>query len=232
MLKVIGLFTLIICYPFQQSLANQPEEPLVKLEGKILDATTLEPIDAKLVYNRLPSGGVTGIRMFNDQEGDYHLLLQKHNAYRIEVSAEEYQAMEIVINTSSEDAIANDFLLYKIPAKGDVFSFSNRIIFEQDKHIIKEETIPAIRMLGEIMIDHPNMVIRLEGHTDVGKMKYLLRLSEERVEEVKHYLVNAMGIEPKRIKTKGYGGSRPISHERTPEARMLNRRVEIRVVSL
>jgi outer membrane protein OmpA-like peptidoglycan-associated protein len=226
----IVIFSLIACLPLQLS-ATEPDEPLVKLEGKILDAATMEPIDAKVVFNRLPAASVTGIRMFNDEEGDYHLLLQKHNAYRIEVSAEEYQAMEVVINTDGEEVIDNDFLLYRIPQKGETFSFSDKIFFEQNRHIITDETLPVIQMLGEIMKDHPDMRIRLEGHTDKGRRKSLYRLSEERVEEVKAYLVDVMGISKKRIKTKGYGGSRPLSHENTPEGRRLNRRVEVRVLS-
>jgi flagellar motor protein MotB len=87
-------------------------------------------------------------------------------------------------------------------------------------------------MLADIMTDHPKMVIRLEGHTDQGALKSLLRLSENRVREVRRYMVDVLGVEKKRIKVKAYGGSRPITTENTAEARQKNRRVEVRLLKL
>jgi outer membrane protein OmpA-like peptidoglycan-associated protein len=50
------------------------------------------------------------------------------------------------------------------------------------------------------------------------------------VDEVKKYLVGK-GVKKDRVKTKAFGGTKPLSHDKTPEARNLNRRVEIRILS-
>ena len=74
------------------------------------------------------------------------------------------------------------------------------------------------------------MVIQLEGHTDnLGNAQANLELSQKRVDAVKKY-ITTKGIPKSRIKTKAFGGSQLLSQEPTPEARVLNRRVEMRIL--
>ena len=212
--------------------AKISDDLLINLEGKILDANTLKPVDAKLTYKLIPGGGVTGIRMFAHPNGEYNLELEKFRSYRIEVSADKYQSQQLVISTKGDLNMETDFLLYRIPVKGEIFPLSKNIYFNRGKHELSEGSIPTVEVLSQIMIQNPNMVIRLEGHTDKGSVKSLVRLSENRVQEVKRFMVNAMGVERNRIKTKAYGGKKPISTENTPAARQQNRRVEVRVLKL
>ncbi|MEK6476714.1 OmpA family protein [Catalinimonas sp. 4WD22] len=233
----IKYYTIVVVFmliqgSFQFTMANNDEEVLVRLEGKILDAATLEPVSAKLIYKMIPSGSVTGIRMFSNESGEYLVQLQKYHKYRIEVSSDDYQPLEIELSTENDKVIQNDFHLYKIPKKGEVFDLSDKIYFERGKFIINEASIPTLQALADIMQDHPEMKIRLEGHTDRGTLKSLFNLSENRVEEVKRYLVEVSGVDKKRIKTKAFGGTRPISNDITAKARQKNRRVEVRVIQL
>ena len=67
-------------------------------------------------------------------------------------------------------------------------------------------------------------------HTDTrGDAKLNLKLSEDRVESVRDYLVSK-GVAKSRIKLKAFGGTMPLSKENTEEAHRLNRRVEVRVL--
>lgn len=227
---LLHLFSISCC--LEVKAGNVNDELLVRLEGKILDAATLEPVSAKLIYKMIPAGSVTGIRMFANANGEYDVQLQKYHEYKIEVSAESYQPIEIVLRTENKQAIENDFHLYKIPTKGEVFELSSKIFFERGAYTISDISIPTLQALGKIMQDHPEMKIRLEGHTDRGSLKSLFNLSENRVKEVKRYMVEVMGIPPHRIKVKAFGGSKPISTEDTKDARQQNRRVEVRVLKL
>ena len=223
---------ILLIFCLQPALAEPGDDILVLLKGKILDANTLEPVEAKLTYKLLPGGSVTGIRMFDNQDGKYHLQLEKFRSYRIEVSSDDYQPQEVTIKTDGQGNLQNNFLLYRIPSKGEIFPLSSKIFFDRGKYQLSENSIPTLQTLSEIMQDHPKMVIRLEGHTDQGSLRSLLRLSENRVSEVKRYLVEVLGVEKRRIKTKAYGGRKPITTENTPEARQKNRRVEIRMLKL
>ena len=67
----------------------------------------------------------------------------------------------------------------------------------------------------------------LEGHTDSrGTDEYNIKLSQRRVNSIKKYLVEKLGISADRLTAIGYGESRPIASNDTDEGRQLNRRVQ------
>ena len=98
------------------------------------------------------------------------------------------------------------------------------------KSKINEESYSELDVVVDMMQENPMMVIQLEGHTDYqGDAKDNIKLSQERVESVKRYIVSK-GIAKSRIKTKAFGGTMPLSRDNTPEAHRLNRRVELRIL--
>ena len=75
---------------------------------------------------------------------------------------------------------------------------------------------------------HADLKLMIEGHTDnVGAAAANQTLSEQRAAAVKQFLVSTYGIDAARLQTKGYGSSKPISPNTTPEGRQNNRRVEL-----
>ena len=93
------------------------------------------------------------------------------------------------------------------------------------------DSVPELEVLTDFMKNRSNVVILVEGHTDdVGSHALNDRLSLQRAESVKRYLINK-GINPNRIRTKGYGKRKPIASNETEWGRHLNRRTEIVIVS-
>ena len=79
----------------------------------------------------------------------------------------------------------------------------------------------------QIMKDE-NLSVVAEGHTDgIGTVPYNLKLSHRRADAVRDYLLKH-GIPAPRLETEGYGKSRPVETNDTPEGRAKNRRVELR----
>jgi OmpA-OmpF porin, OOP family len=75
----------------------------------------------------------------------------------------------------------------------------------------------------------PNALVEVGGHTDaVGSDEYNRDLSQRRAGAVRDYLVE-QGVDGKRLSAVGYGESRPVADNDTPEGRARNRRVELRV---
>ena len=71
-----------------------------------------------------------------------------------------------------------------------------------------------------------NFSLKLAGHTDnTGSKELNLRLSKERAESVKAYLVS-QGANASRIEATGYGMGQPIATNKTAAGRQKNRRVE------
>ncbi|MDF1826653.1 MAG: OmpA family protein [Verrucomicrobiales bacterium] len=75
--------------------------------------------------------------------------------------------------------------------------------------------------------ENPNAKILIEGHTDANK-SYDQALSEARADEAKLYLA-MNGIDPSRVETIGYAGTKPIVEGTSSEARAANRRIEIQL---
>ena len=74
------------------------------------------------------------------------------------------------------------------------------------------------------------MSVEAQGHTDSqGSDAYNLRLSQQRAESVREYLVS-QGVEPGRITARGYGESQPIASNDTADGRATNRRVTLRII--
>jgi outer membrane protein OmpA-like peptidoglycan-associated protein len=101
--------------------------------------------------------------------------------------------------------------------------------FDFDKATIRADARPVLDEAIRILRQEGGVVVVAEGHTDaIGSTDYNQTLSEHRAEAVRRYLVNG-GIEAGRIRTEGYGESRPVASNDTADGRAQNRRVELRV---
>ena len=86
--------------------------------------------------------------------------------------------------------------------------------------------------VAQSMIDYPESLIDVMGHTDsTGSEQYNLDLSRRRAESVANYLVSR-GVSRARIETIGYGEQYPIADNTTATGRSENRRVEIRITPI
>ena len=100
------------------------------------------------------------------------------------------------------------------------------ILFDVNKSTIKAESMGTINEIVKLMNEHADLSFRIEGHTDSdGEEAYNQKLSEERAASVKSLLVDS-GIDASRLETVGYGESKPIDDNTTPEGKANNRRVE------
>jgi outer membrane protein OmpA-like peptidoglycan-associated protein len=102
----------------------------------------------------------------------------------------------------------------------------NGIRFDVNKATIKPESNGAINEIFELMQKQPELNFSVEGHTDSdGDVAINQKLSEERAKAVMDRLIS-MGIPSSRLKSVGWGESKPIGENGTPEGKANNRRVE------
>lgn len=74
------------------------------------------------------------------------------------------------------------------------------------------------------------MVVEIQGHTDnVGSPEANLKLSQDRADEVKKYLVSK-GVDALRVSSKGYGSTQPIADNDTDAGKSKNRRTSLKVI--
>jgi outer membrane protein OmpA-like peptidoglycan-associated protein len=108
------------------------------------------------------------------------------------------------------------------------YAFEN-LEFETGKDIIRKHSYPSLNSLGDLLIRKPNYGLKIEGHTDnVGSDEKNMILSQKRADAVKNYLVKR-GVKAAVLETYGYGETKPIQTNDTPQGRQKNRRVEMTI---
>lgn len=117
------------------------------------------------------------------------------------------------------------------PLEGEVapLNMPGGALFEYDSAELLPESIATLRKLGELVRRNPGATFTIEGHTDsFGSDEYNKQLSLARAEAVKAWLVEALQIDPARIRTFGFGSTKLLAPGTgTPEEQQINRRVEI-----
>ena len=201
------------------------QEPEILAEGKVLDAFSKKGVKARILYKSIPTGSITG--RFNDSTFSFPIF--GSSKYQIVATAEGYIDGTAIVDPKTMDSnrkVIRDILLR---FKGENIVLDH-LIFAQGKAIISPESFPSLDEVVVMLQEHPAMIIQLEGHTDSqGNMKLNMNLSQDRVDNVKKYLVSK-GIAKDRVQTKAFGGTKPIRESNDPEARALNRRVEMRIL--
>lgn len=97
--------------------------------------------------------------------------------------------------------------------------------FDLGKATIRPTSYATLNKVAELLIEK-NFSLKLAGHTDnTGSRELNMRLSKERAESVKAYLVS-QGANASRIEATGYGPDQPIASNKNAAGRQQNRRVE------
>lgn len=100
------------------------------------------------------------------------------------------------------------------------------IKFDVNKSTIKPESMGTINYVVGMMTDHPELKFSVEGHTDSdGEDLFNQKLSEARAKSVVEAMIS-LGISADRLTNKGWGESKPMVANDSPEGKAQNRRVE------
>jgi len=118
-------------------------------------------------------------------------------------------------------------LFVRKPVAGAATAYSN-IQFEFDSSVLRTSSYPVLDATSADLRTDAGKKVELDGYaSSEGTAAHNLRLSKDRANSVKTYLVNS-GVDSKRIKVKGFGETHPIADNSTEEGRVLNRRVEFK----
>lgn len=211
---------------------KEEEKPKVTVfRGKILDHITGKPIEAEIEIIDNTTGELFGKFKSNATDGKFILTLPSGKNYGISINAKGYLFHSENLNIPAHYAfreVVKDITLKPIKI-GAVVALRN-IFFEYNSATLLPESYPELNRVYKILIDNPTVKLELSGHTDsIGGHEYNMRLSQQRAESVRNYLLEK-GISPSRLIAKGYGLTKPIAPNSTEEGRALNRRVEMKIL--
>ena len=211
---LLSLFIFISCLTFAQE-ASQYSTDQVLFIIKVKDASSKTPIQSKLdIQSENEGPNAFHGKGSTDATGSFQLQLVISENVRLKLEKEQYMPINELINFQESgynagDTVIKEFYLEKIEI-GKSVTLDN-IQFEEGKENLKPGAEDQIETLIMLMNANPKMVIEISGHTDnTGGKEYSLKLSEDRVEEVKRLIVER-GVKKNRIKGVGYGGTQPIA---------------------
>ena len=236
-MKIILLIMIGALSAFQSGA--QQRDTVIYAVGKIFNHDTKEPIMAKISYQSLPYGNIVGLLTGSS----FSIPMYGNERYSITVEAPGFAPSKYILEPSavnSDRKVVQDVPL-GLPASASVAAAPtthtvgkvmrlDALIFQQRSSIISPESYPELNSVAQMLHSNPKMVIQLEGHTDTrGDTKMNLKLSQQRVDAVRDYLLSK-GVAKHKVKTKAFGGTMPLSKENNEEAHKLNRRVEARIL--
>lgn len=118
----------------------------------------------------------------------------------------------------------------KVELKKDKIEIHEKVQFALDKSEILPVSFGLLDEVAKVIQENPHVQkVSIEGHaSDEGDDKYNLTLSKARAEAVRLYLVNK-GVAAERLSSTGFGETKPLVANDTPENREKNRRVEFNI---
>lgn len=236
-------------YRFRISMASTPPSPpevpeirTVVLTGTVTDSINGRPIAAALIELKYadPAGTMAGTS--TDSLGNYRLELIEPKSFSLRAEADTHQprslSRQLDSTESGMDSLRLDIRLNPVQDAKKLARI-NEIYFDFDDHQIRGDAARELDKVVRLMlIDYPDMTIRIESHTDPrGSHKYNDRLSQLRAASTFRYLVS-QGVPGKRILSfRGFGKRNPINDcdtrsDCTEEEYGLNRRTEMPIVRI
>ena len=101
------------------------------------------------------------------------------------------------------------------------------VTFETDRARLLPASLATLDRVAQGLRDNPEVRVVIEGHTDsTGSAAHNQALSEARASAVRDYFIDK-GIAAHRLTKRGFGGTKPVASNATPEGRARNRRVEL-----
>lgn len=213
---------------------NAKPENVATISGKVTDADG-KPLDAAIRWENLSTKEVVGQLKTNPRDGTFFIALPLGKNYGYFAEKQGYYSVSKNIDLRKKKTnihISENIILTQLKEllESNKSIPINNIFFNTNEFVLQKESFPELDRLASILKENKTIKIEISGHTDdVGKDESNLKLSQNRANAVREYLIKS-GCEEKMITSIGYGKKKPVNKEKTDEARAQNRRVEFRAV--
>jgi outer membrane protein OmpA-like peptidoglycan-associated protein len=209
-------------YSFPLPMGAQPLAN-TKITGSLLNEESGEPFKGIVSIIDLDNG-IEVAPKFLRPDGSFEFDLINNNNYLLILQGEEFFRIEELFYLNGN----MEFNRTTLPISSRM-EFES-IEFEEGSSSLSTPMFSDLDKLADFLLDNPDFSLRISGHTDSdGREDANLKLSQERADVIKEYLIYFGKIEESRISATGYGSSKPIVEEKTEEDKRLNRRVEFEI---
>ncbi|RAW02739.1 OmpA family protein [Pseudochryseolinea flava] len=195
-------------------------EKMAIISGALRDRKTGQPLSSSLKLKVEVEGVESLTAAIDSLTGNYEIRLPLKEKHIIRITAEGYYPVNEIIDVSketSEVVIAKDLTATPIE-RGQVVRL-NTIDVGTKVDITK--SYPELDSLAKFLTAHPKIRIELGAHVESGVKTSTLKVAQE----IANYIASK-GVARHRIASRGYGNTKPVASNKTPEGKLLNRRVE------
>lgn len=203
-------------------------------QGMVYDEVTGDPLEAQFELIDFETEQTLTSSFSDPQSGEFLVSVPINKNYIVNVSRPGYLFYSETFELKNEEEVDEPFLLNipLTPIKEGASMVLKNIFFNTASYELREESKIELLRFVNLMADNPTMVIEISGHTDSeGSEVDNLALSKNRARSVYQFLIDN-GVPEARLSYKGFGESRPIADNDTPEGRQKNRRTEFKVLKI
>jgi len=221
----------ILLYEFDVPEEIKPDKVSTYSNGFVYDAETRKPIHARIDLIDLATNKVIQSVDSDPVTGEYLLVLTEGSEYALNVDENGYLFYSAFFDFKNPDGFNPVKLdVYLQPVKKGKSVVLNNIFFNTSSYQLEDKSRTELDKVVTFLQKNPDVRIEFGGHTDdVGADKDNMQLSLKRAEAVYQYILSR-GIDPARLKYKGYGETRPVADNATEEGRRQNRRIEFLIL--
>jgi outer membrane protein OmpA-like peptidoglycan-associated protein/Tol biopolymer transport system component len=212
-------------------LERNAKASLAVFKGVIMNSESKKPVAATILVTDINKKKILGAYNSNSSTGKYTIVLPAGKNYGISVEALGYlfYSKNIDVPAQSNYMEINDSIFLEKVEKGKRMILRN-VFFDVNKSTLRDESIPELDRLYEMLKGNPTVKVQIGGYTDNdGNDEHNLKLSESRAKSVYDYLISK-GIPVSQLTYKGFGKEHPIAPNDTPENKQLNRRTEAEII--
>lgn len=196
-----------------------------KIFEGIVSRKSIEQIDEKVkLYNYVGYGFISYARTFSyliknvDKETWIQITESDDNA-SVYIGILQTKSLQITTSLKTSEEIESELI-----NNGKSILYIN---FETNKSGLTSEGLLVVKQIVNVLNNNNSLNISIEGHTDnSGDMEHNQKLSEARAKSVKSELLSN-GIVESRLKSTGFGQSKPLVQNDSEENMAKNRRVEL-----
>ncbi len=190
---------------------------------RIYDDVTNETISASALFRSLDRD-----ENITKTANSDNVSLREGDKYNITVHPKGYMFANFTINLNTDQRTSLEIPLTALRVGSKLLLHD--ILFDNNQAFLRPESYAELERVIRLMNENPELKIEIQAHTDnVGSASSNKRLSDRRADSALQYLIEN-GVEPTRMRSIGFGATKPVADNSTEEGRQLNRRVELLII--
>ncbi|OJJ16574.1 hypothetical protein BKI52_32175 [marine bacterium AO1-C] len=226
----IGFQVAVKTLPIKFLPSSKTERSIVMLRGAVTDEVSKKLVDAKMRLIDVATNKVVDEFSSVNPSGAYSTTMEAGKKYLLYVQKTGYMFYSTYFDIPENSAASEKVLNIQLKKLATTTPSDFQVFFRFSSKKIEKYSHPSLDKLVNFLETNQKVKVELGGYSDeLGTQKSNIMLSEARAKAVVDYLIKK-GIDFSRLTYRGYGKKSPKHPNKTAHGRILNRRVECKVI--